>query len=319
MSILLSKLNYFLRGSSKAPEMPLPPLRPFSSKPFLDRPCLDPLLIQGMISRYHGDHFFKKLIHRDLEMIGKTEIGIRLLQEVMIQAVPLSISPGSMTGIETTHDSGALIQINPNKRSEVFSTADETGSRFLFELPSFLCLAHELIHYLHLAQEGRLHLSTEGVLPGFPNIEEQYAITGLKPRGYSRGPSTSSLSEHALCEAYDCPKRDVYGIFIPKTPNERANLHQSWGRGWTALHFAVARGQEKAVDTWLSQGTHIDILGPYGLTPFMVAIQYDQWKIAHLLAERGADIRIQAPSGWTPLIGALEEKWAQHLSQTSCK
>ncbi len=67
--------------------------------------------------------------------------------------------------------------------------------------------------------------------------------------------------------------------------------------GWTPLHYAASGTSVAAVKLLLEQGALIDAPAPNGNTPLMMAAGFGSIDAALLLAERGADPRLQNKAG----------------------
>lgn len=294
----MNRVANFLPSCKFLPTLKTSSLQPFTVEYPSSLPSLNPVLVSNSlraeypIFEFHGDARFQSIVQSCIHTLTESPIGLNLIQRVMDQKERIPIYPNAK--------GEGRYQIE-NKQSKIIidlttdlwlTTSRDDGTRFKFILPPFLRLGHELIHYLHYKEEGLLHTSSQYYeYPGFPNVEETYTVMGVKPLAYlqkfpERGPLQTTLSEHALCEAYQYPKRDVYGFFLPSSLNEGYRFG-----GFTALHIAAANGYLNAVKTLISRGAAIDIKasGGGGRTPLMCAVQYNRPETAKCLIEARAD------------------------------
>lgn len=221
----------------------IPFCRRFSEVPAFEKPTpiplpvlqgshsLDPQLTKSFLDTtlvIYGSKSFAKAIVKSAYELSQIPIGIELLGRIQKQSRFIPV-------IETNQPLAHIIcdrrgypctlELNPSYEATSCSYKED-GSLVPSKLPFHVIFAHELIHSLHRLEEGRLH--TTSILdefPGFPNTEELYTITGRKTEKYlekfpDRGPIASPISEHALCDAFHLPKRDVYGIFLPTQIDE---------------------------------------------------------------------------------------------------
>lgn len=314
--LLTQFFNKYSQISKKAQEVSIPifdemkqkniafPILPLTDNRRSDHSLVESIFAGKTAIQIKGDREFNHVIRQCIHKLSDSRPGMELLERVCRHEAPLPIRSSNRTAI-ISNDANQKPYIEFDAINDrYFTTGDEYGRRFAFCIPHFICLAHEMIHYLHIKEEGKLHLSQPGkdVFPGFPNVEEEYTVTGVKPAEYlknfptSSGPATCSLSEHVLCEAYNIPKRDVYGFFLPQTVDDV----YPWG-GFSALHIAASRGQLKTVQSLISLGANVNLQakGSRGRTPLMCAYQYHRTDVAKLLLESGSDPNIRDYWGHT--------------------
>ncbi|KAL3088391.1 hypothetical protein niasHS_008346 [Heterodera schachtii] len=81
-----------------------------------------------------------------------------------------------------------------------------------------------------------------------------------------------------------------------------ANISQTNGRGFSALHCAAVRGNSEVCELLLEAGADVNQRKPDGTTPLMEASQRNQLNVAKCLVEiGGADIELADSDGHTPL------------------
>lgn len=292
--------------SKKTQETTAPIFKEMTNKSPYAQPIagLNPALLNDIFSGKtpiqieEGDPEFKTDMHRCFEKLGESEIGGELLERICKSKQPLPIRKSSRTEF-CLWEGKARIDFSPDQTLEL-TASESDGRRYHFTLPSFIALGHEMIHFLHFQEEGKLltYLPGKDVFPGFPNVEEEYTITGKKRDEFTENNTSHSISEHALCEAYQIPKRDVYGFFLPQTIDETYR----WG-GFSALHLAVSRGEIDTVKSLISQNANVNLqaFGSRGRTPLMCAIQYEHPEIASELLDSGANPKIRDIWGRTAL------------------
>lgn len=257
---------------------------------------LDPQLTESFLNStllIHGSKGFAKHIVKSTYELSQTPIGIELLGRIQRQSrfIPV-IETDKKNGQAITNRNGypCSIELNPNWCATICSSKED-GTLFPTKLPFSLVFAHELIHSLHRLEEGRLHTtSLNEEFPGFPNTEELYTIMGRKTEKYlsiypDRGPLESPISEHAFCDAFHLPKREVYQIFLPTQIDEE----YSEG-GYTRLHLAAAKGQVEILQNLIRKGANINRKSRIGhKTALMFAAQYGKTEAARTLLYAGAD------------------------------
>ena len=254
----------------------------------------------------NGTRLFTSAIREDIKVLYRTEIGSSLFHRIEKTVRPITIAEGVDTRcVETPENSKIFINL---EKHHSFSTVNDLGVRSIFTLPRFITLAHELIHHLHVREEGAMHFSDYRVLPGFPNVEEQYTVTGKKPKRYHqrypKGAQVNDLSEHAFCEAYACPKRDVYALSksLLEEIDEKDVLN-----GCTRLHYAAAKGDLPLVKKLLHSGARIDAQNFRQATPLMLAVQQGETEVVRYLIKRGANPRISDVRSFRPIDDARSD------------
>ena len=84
-------------------------------------------------------------------------------------------------------------------------------------------------------------------------------------------------------------------------------INERLADGRSALHFAAAGNHAEVVRGLTGiLGAKIDLAGPSGATPLVLAIVHDAIASARVLLEEGADIHIKTPDGRTLLELARE-------------
>lgn len=87
------------------------------------------------------------------------------------------------------------------------------------------------------------------------------------------------------------------------------NIDHKNSLGETSLHIAAKRDYDNAILIFLSKKyKQIDLKDNEGFTPFMISIDYNSYKNAKYLLEKGADINSQDYKGNTALHYAISEK-----------
>ncbi|MEA5098260.1 MAG: ankyrin repeat domain-containing protein [Burkholderiaceae bacterium] len=74
--------------------------------------------------------------------------------------------------------------------------------------------------------------------------------------------------------------------------------------GWTALHYAAAKGNNEIVQLLLDQQAEIDAESPSQITPLMMAAQAGHIYTVKLLYDAGADITLEDEHGRTAITFA---------------
>ncbi len=85
---------------------------------------------------------------------------------------------------------------------------------------------------------------------------------------------------------------------------EGADLNQTQADGMTALHWAVRRGDPKAVRNLLEAGADPLTASRYGVTPLSLACMEGHATLVRLVLEAGADPNAELRGGETPLMTA---------------
>jgi ankyrin repeat domain-containing protein 42 len=75
-------------------------------------------------------------------------------------------------------------------------------------------------------------------------------------------------------------------------------------RGWTALHVASIRGQDKCVQALLSGNADMSVKDPRGRTPSYLAAAHGNSYTLQSLLRAGADVNMADQHGWTPAHAA---------------
>ncbi len=82
----------------------------------------------------------------------------------------------------------------------------------------------------------------------------------------------------------------------------------SGGIGWTALHYAARSGDETLATLLLERGAHADARDSLGVTPLLLAAEWEATGIARALIAAGANVNVKATGGdyadHTPLVFA---------------
>ncbi len=78
--------------------------------------------------------------------------------------------------------------------------------------------------------------------------------------------------------------------------------------GWTALHWASVKGNNRSVKYLLRHGANINAISviDYNQSPLLFAIDFNQIETAKLLIKKGADVNQKDLFGVAPLTYALE-------------
>jgi len=109
-------------------------------------------------------------------------------------------------------------------------------------------------------------------------------------------------------------KMDILEYLIEKQDvkiNDREiNLYDNKENGWTALHWAAAKGNNNVVRYLIKKGAYINIEAEtdYNQTPLLFALKYKKNKTARLLIDLGADINKQDSYENSPLLYAFHHK-----------
>lgn len=77
--------------------------------------------------------------------------------------------------------------------------------------------------------------------------------------------------------------------------------------GWTCLHYAAARGDDKAIDRLLTRDTPVDPRNSLGRTPLMVAAKNGALGSVDQLLGHGANVNAHDQAGFTALHLAAQE------------
>ncbi|MBF0196201.1 MAG: ankyrin repeat domain-containing protein [Planctomycetes bacterium] len=179
-------------------------------------------------------------------------------------------------------------------------------------------------------------LSGQCVIPGKPELSTLYTTTILpadhQDRMPARGPKISAEQSKTLKkwiadgakfdgwedEQSSAPKTSAQP-YIPKTKSLREAIAkkdlqgleshirqqkqvdlQAKG-GFTALHYAVMKNFEEAVDMLLKMGANPNTLSSSKLSPFHYAIKRAPLSIIKKLLKNGADLKLANADGWSPL------------------
>jgi ankyrin repeat protein len=86
------------------------------------------------------------------------------------------------------------------------------------------------------------------------------------------------------------------------------NLRENKANGWTALHWAVVRGNERIVKYLLREGADINAVAytDFQQTPLILAINFRQVEIAHILIKKGANLNLTDKFQSSALVYAFE-------------
>jgi uncharacterized protein len=96
---------------------------------------------------------------------------------------------------------------------------------------------------------------------------------------------------------------------IPADDRE-INLNGYLENGWTSLHWASVRGNNRPVKVLIRKGADIDAVSEFdqNKTPLLFAIEFSRFGTAEILIRRGADVNKEDTNGLTSLNYALEQK-----------
>ncbi|MCU6433600.1 ankyrin repeat domain-containing protein [Undibacterium sp. Jales W-56] len=75
--------------------------------------------------------------------------------------------------------------------------------------------------------------------------------------------------------------------------------------GWTALHYAAAKGNVEIIGILLEHSAYIDAASPNDTTPLMMAVRSGKTDAVKFLLDEGADASLKNQSGMTALDFAL--------------
>ena len=92
--------------------------------------------------------------------------------------------------------------------------------------------------------------------------------------------------------------------------DREVNLYENRENGWTALHWAAVRGNEKVARYLIRKGADIDARAKtdFNQTPLILAINFDQTEMARLLIRKGADCNLGDMYGISVLTYAFESE-----------
>ncbi|MFZ6844987.1 ankyrin repeat domain-containing protein [Undibacterium sp. RuTC16W] len=76
--------------------------------------------------------------------------------------------------------------------------------------------------------------------------------------------------------------------------------------GWTALHYASAKGNVEIIGVLLEQSAYIDAASPNGTTPLMMSVRSGKLDAVKFLLDEGADANLKNQLGMTALDFAIE-------------
>ncbi|MES2102815.1 MAG: ankyrin repeat domain-containing protein [Pseudomonadota bacterium] len=76
--------------------------------------------------------------------------------------------------------------------------------------------------------------------------------------------------------------------------------------GWTALHYAAAKGDPAIISVLLENYAYIDAASPNHTTPLMMAVRSGKTPAVQLLLDEGADVTLKNDVGMTALDFAVD-------------
>lgn len=239
--------------------------------------------------RIEGTLQFRTEILQYFAKLSETEKGRELLQRVRAKG-EIVIREGAQT--RCIHEEYA-IEFNPQEIC-VSTIRDDKGELDWYTFPKFTMLAHELIHFVHYEKEPICYGDYPATIKGFPDLEEQYTVTGNRGDGYIH-----PLSENAICEAYGIPQRATYDasdypVLIPgdlNLDNEEERITEAAKYGILAnLRLLI---EEHEVD--------VESVVDHGKTPLNLAAENGHFDAVAYLVSQGASVNTQSDDGNTPL------------------
>lgn len=242
-----------------------------------------------------GTREFQNKIKEDIAKIGRARIGRELFARIIRSGKKVIIEEGEAN--EFLHH---LQKITLSQQPTVVQVAGEEGKTKWARLPDYIVLAHEMIHFMHFAEED-IPDPNAPATKGFTNLEEEYTITGRGPNGLN------TVSENAMEVELGLPVRmsHVGSIFPPEHPN---NLYMDVD-GWMRSHEVATLGMLDELARYITLGMDIDEpTKPDGQTCLHLAVKEGQYDIALYLLQNGARVDIQDRNDETALHLAVQKR-----------
>lgn len=243
-----------------------------------------------------GSEEFQRGIEEDIAQLSRSKTGRELFLRIQKTGQKPHIHEDSISGLEhETHKIG----INPNENCMI-QTLNQNGELVWVKQSKYMILGHELIHFLHFAEEDQLYSDFPATMKGFPDLEEQYAVTGCR-QGIS-----DTVSERALEKDLNLPVRERY--YTSMFPEEdESNLFMN-RNGYTRLHEAAGLGMMADVRRYLLAGIDTEArTQSTGITALHMAVKKGELDAAESLLLFSADVNAQTNSGDTALHFALQK------------
>jgi ankyrin repeat protein len=161
------------------------------------------------------------------------------------------------------------------------------------------------------AEEGNIEAVKQHIAAGTDvNAKGQYMGT---PLHYAAGEGHKEIAELLIEEGADVNAKADNG----KTPLDRANDKETaallrkhggktgdWLNADKSIHKAARAGHIEAVKQHIASGTDVNAKNGDGYTCLHLTLGRHK-EVAELLINKGADVNVKLPGGWTPLLWAV--------------
>lgn len=154
-----------------------------------------------------GDPFFREQMRNYLGEIAKAKPGRQLIKALKQMGSEITIQPGKSCELV-----GSTVFMTDQETRD-YNAIDAQGVKITATSPSWVSLAHELIHALH-ANDLKIACDIRSdILEGMDNLEEQHAICGFNHTVFLDGKITKAafLCENAFLLAMGLPPRIDHG------------------------------------------------------------------------------------------------------------
>ncbi len=301
-------------------------------------PLYDAIAQDKTCLKIFGSKDFKEAVLKDIQILLTRPGGRRLIGSICCTLKNYVIIQEGKTNEEFTTfgDSNSHIRLNLNYQA-ISPCRDRKGEVHFKPIPSYIALAHELIHVLHRAAcaANPDSLPSPAVLeaqPGndlfFKNLSEKLTICGLA--------GSMLLCENTLRAEFDLMPRisHVRSGFLSLTPQDLPNIdtpnQDNFTRLQNAVYFkaygeirrllkaganpengfftAILGKDTEMVRFLLSEGASPNKPNQLGDLPLHLAAKCNLPEIVKLLIDQGVSIVERDVKGQTPLQAALENK-----------